>query len=67
MGVLIVGFIMGTIGFSYFIYGKKSVDLNFMLVGIALMVYPYFVQNIMVSTILGIILAACPFIIMKYF
>lgn len=67
MGVFIIGLIVGIIGFSYFVYGKKSIDVSFMLSGIALMVYPYFVRNIVVSAILGIILLICPFVIKKYF
>ena len=40
---IIAYIIFGTIGFGAFIYGKKNKLWRAMIVGIALMVYPYFV------------------------
>lgn len=41
----VAGLIFSGIGFIYFRYGKSSGDWKAMLAGIALLVYPYFVQN----------------------
>lgn len=43
--VLIAGLIFGTIGLLAFRYGKSESLFMPMLVGMALMVYPYFVEQ----------------------
>jgi hypothetical protein len=43
---LIAGFIFGSIGFVAFTYGKRMSLWKPMFCGIALMVYPYFVENV---------------------
>ena len=42
---LMAGLVFGSIGFVAFIYGKRMHIWKPMFVGIALMVYPYFVEN----------------------
>ena len=42
---LIAGFVFGSIGFVAFTYGKRMSLWKLMFCGIALMVYPYFVEN----------------------
>ena len=54
MSALIVGAISGIIGFSFFMYGKKSQEMKPMLIGVALMVYPYFVSSVLWSMLMGI-------------
>ena len=44
-GSIFAGIVFGAIGFAAFIYGKKQVSFKPMLIGIALMAYPYFVSN----------------------
>ena len=44
-GSIFAGIVFGAIGFAVFIYGKKQVSFKPMLIGIALMAYPYFVSN----------------------
>jgi hypothetical protein len=60
---LIVGFIAGTIGVGYFIYGKKQQKLAPMLAGLLLCVYPYFTENIWVLLAVGAGLMAFPFFV----
>ena len=50
--------IFGAIGFVAFIYGKKNVLWRPMVIGVALMTYPYFFSGTMVICILGIVLTA---------
>ena len=55
---LFAGLIFGSIGFVAFIYGKKMVFFRLMIIGIALMVYPYFFSGTLVIYLIGIILTA---------
>jgi hypothetical protein len=43
---LLVSLLIGSVGFVSLAYGKKQRRLPQMLVGVALMVFPYFVGNI---------------------
>ena len=52
---LIGGFVFGSIGFVAFVYGKRMNLWKPMLLGIALMVYPYFVSNDAAMLIIGIV------------
>jgi hypothetical protein len=52
---LIGGCIFGSIGFVAFIYGKRMNLWKPMFLGIALMVYPYFVGNDVVMIAIGVI------------
>ena len=45
MPKIIAWIIFGAIGFGVFIYGKKERSVKPLVVGIALMGYPYFVNN----------------------
>ena len=49
---LLASLLVGSIGFVAFAYGKKQSRLPQMLVGVALMAFPYFVAS--ASLILGI-------------
>jgi hypothetical protein len=50
---LIGGFVFGSIGFVAFIYGKRMNLWKPMLLGIALMVYPYFVSDDKIMLVVG--------------
>ena len=58
VAAFIIGAFFGLIGFSLFLYGKKSQQMKPMAIGIALMVYPYFVSNTLWSVLIGIGLIA---------
>ena len=51
---LIGGFIFGSIGFVAFIYGKRTTSWKPMFLGIALMIYPYFISNNIALYAIGI-------------
>lgn len=59
---LIVGFFIGSVGLAYMIYGKKSSNFLFLIDGLIMMIYPYFVDNTALSLVIGLILAVVPFI-----
>jgi hypothetical protein len=51
---LIGGVVFGSIGFVAFMYGKRMNLWKPMLLGIALMLYPYFVSDDKVMLVIGI-------------
>ncbi len=57
---LFVGFVFGVIGFGYYRYGKRQGDTVMLGAGVVLMVYPLFVTNPMILTVMGVILTAGP-------
>jgi hypothetical protein len=61
--VLLWGLLFGSIGFGFFIYGKKKKSVMPLITGIALCVVPYFIANVYVLVIVGMILMAIPFIV----
>lgn len=50
--------IFGVIGFVTFIYGKKNKFFRPMIIGAALMLYPYFISGTFFLYLVGIVLAA---------
>jgi hypothetical protein len=49
----LVSLVVSSVGFVAFMYGKRQSRLPQMLVGIALMGFPYFVSNILVMLVIG--------------
>ncbi|MDH3598445.1 MAG: hypothetical protein OEU26_02260 [Candidatus Tectomicrobia bacterium] len=62
---LFSGMILGSIGMGYFVYGKRQQKGVALLSGLILCGVPYFISNVYLLIISGIVLMACPFII-KY-
>lgn len=57
---LFLGLLFGAIGTIYFLYGKKQHDALFLVVGVALAIYPYFFENVLVVLLIGAALSAIP-------
>ena len=55
--------VFGSIGLGFFIYGKKQKVIVPLLVGIALMVYPYFIADLTLLVIVGVILMVLPYFV----
>lgn len=55
------GMIFGSIGLGFFVFGKKQKSVIPLFSGIGLMVFPYFISNIYILLISGIVLIAIPF------
>ena len=53
--------IFGTIGFVVFVYGKKNRLVRPLVIGIALMAYPYFISGTFFLYLVGIGLTAVLF------
>ena len=60
---IIVAGLFGLIGMAYFVYGKKSVRYLFLICGIVLMVYPYFVTRTLYMVIIGVVVSVVPFVV----
>lgn len=60
---LVWGLIFGSIGFAFFIYGKKQRAIVPLMAGIALCVFPYFVSNVYLLVFAGIGLMAVPYFV----
>ena len=57
------GLLFGSIGFGFFVYGKKQRAVLPLLSGLGLMVFPYFISNTLLLVGIGIVLVALPFVI----
>jgi hypothetical protein len=60
---LLFAMLFGSIGLGYFIYGKKQLRYAALFAGVALMIYPYFVNNTYALVVIGLGLMAAPFLI----
>ncbi len=58
---LLWGVLFSSIGFGFFVYGKKQSKLVPLVSGLALMVYPYFMPDAVVLVLLGLVLVAVPY------
>ena len=57
---LFLGLLFGSIGFGYYLYGRKQANTIVRYSGIALMVYPYFVDNHYALVAVGLGLMVLP-------
>ena len=63
IAVLLWGLLFGSIGFGFFIYGKKQKAVVPLITGIALCVVPYFIANVYVLVGVGVVLIAIPYFV----
>ncbi|WP_430459696.1 hypothetical protein ACQUQU_10810 [Thalassolituus sp. LLYu03] len=57
---LFIGLIFGSIGFGYFLYGKRQKHKTAFWAGIGLMIYPYFIEGTVPLIAIGLLLMAAP-------
>jgi hypothetical protein len=60
---LLFGVLYGAIGFGYLIYGRRQQKGIALLSGVVLCAFPYFVSNIVLLILIGLVLIALPFYI----
>ena len=53
-------------GMAFFVFGKKQSRAGILVVGILLMIFPYFVSNIWAIAAIGTLLTLVPLVIRKY-
>lgn len=57
-----LGILFGSVGLGYAVYGRKQRAVVALLAGIALMVLPYFIANVIALVLIGAGVCALPFI-----
>ena len=60
---LLLGVFFSSIGLGYFLYGKKQKVTVPLVCGLVLMIFPYFVENTAILTIIGILLSLLPYFV----
>lgn len=55
--------LFGAIGMGYFVYGKRQQAIVPLCIGMALIVFPYFVVSVTSLFIIGVILIVIPYFI----
>jgi len=65
VGLIVCSIIFGMIGWVVFRMGWKSGDGTKIFTGAALMLYTYFIPNVVVAVIVGIVLTAIPLVVKR--
>jgi hypothetical protein len=60
---LVFSILFGSIGMGYFVYGKKQQAALPLIAGIGLCLFPYFVSNVNIMVLVGIVLIVMPWVI----
>ncbi|MDD5392547.1 MAG: hypothetical protein PHE17_05970 [Thiothrix sp.] len=60
---LLWGLLFSSIGFGYFLYGKKQSSAVPLLCGLSLMIFPYFMTSNLLLVVIGSLLSATPYFI----
>lgn len=58
--LMLWGLVFSSIGFGFFLYGRRQSKPVPFFAGIALMVYPYFVNNSTIMVLIGVVLMLIP-------
>lgn len=59
---ILASVIFGSIGLAAFVYGKKQANLKSLVIGVILMVYPYFVPDPVAVYVIGAALTIALFL-----
>jgi hypothetical protein len=60
---LVIGIITGAFGLAYIVYGRRQAKFAPLIAGVALCVYPYFIDSVVWLCVVGAVLLAAPFVI----
>lgn len=60
---LLCGLLLGSIGLGFFVYGKRQRAVVPLVCGLALMIFPYFVSNIILLVVIGVALVVVPYFV----
>ncbi len=63
---MLVSMVFSTVGFGYFIYGKRQSEGWFMLAGAVLCIYPYMISGPVLMFLIGVVLMAVPFFARRF-
>jgi predicted membrane protein len=57
------GVLFGAIGLGFLTYGKRQKAIVPLVVGIALLLFPYFISNVLIILAVGIVLIVVPYFV----
>ena len=60
---LLWGLLFSSIGFGFFLYGKKQKAVVPLVCGLVLMIYPYFISNNILLVAIGATLTVLPYFV----
>ncbi len=63
VNLLFIGLIFGSLGMGYIAYGRKQSHLPAILAGVGLCAFPYFVNSVWMSIVIGLALTILPFLL----
>lgn len=61
--LILWGLLFSCVGFAYYLYGKRQSNNVVRYVGIGLMVFPYFVSDVIIFVVVGVLLMVSPMLI----
>ncbi len=64
---LIVGMIVSSIGFGYFLYGKRQRAPVALSVGVLLMIAPYLIPSAIGMVVVGLLLMVAPMLARRFY
>lgn len=64
-GSLFASLVIGTIGFGFFMYGKKQQRLPQLIAGVVLSVYPYFIGSVGWMVGIGVAVIAALMVVVR--
>ena len=63
MGNLVWGVLFSAVGAGYFLYGRRQVAMVPLACGLALMAFPYFVDDVVMTVAIGVVLVVIPLVV----
>lgn len=63
VSAFVTSLVTGSIGYVYWSFGRKMTRPLYMASGALLMVYPYFIESLPISILVGALLTAAPILI----
>ena len=57
---LFISLLFGAIGGVYLAYARRVHEADFLVCGVALIVYPYFFSSVLLIVIIGVVIAMIP-------
>jgi predicted lysophospholipase L1 biosynthesis ABC-type transport system permease subunit len=63
--LLFLGLIFGSVGGVYAFYGRREHSASYLVCGVALMLYPYFVASALLMIVVGVVIAVIPIAIQR--
>lgn len=63
--LLFLGLLFGSVGGVYVFYGRREHSASYLVCGVLLMLYPYFVESALLVIVIGVVIAIIPHAIQR--